>query len=293
VRSEWLSSLNDAPVYLKIESLQLTGSFKARGAFNAVLQVAAAGARSLVTASAGNHGQALALAAASSRLPLTVFARRGAPANKLEAIERLGAILRADAATYDEAEEAAQAHAAATGHIYVSPYNDRDVIAGAGTIAFEIMEDQPDVEAIGVPVGGGGLLSGMAVACRALSPHLRIFGAEAAASPVFTTSLRNGRITPVAVADTIADGLAGNLDPRSITFGIVQRLVDEIVLVSEPDLLSAVRALASHERLVVEGAGAAGVAALLAGIHPWPSRPLALIVSGGNIDLGALRDVIG
>lgn len=280
-------------VRLKLESAQVTHSFKARGAVNAALafltRAGAAAARDqvLVTASAGNHGRALAYAAERLGLRLVVFTRKEAPRAKLDPIARHGADLRAVAATYEETESLAREFAAREQAVYVSPYDHADVIAGAGTVALEIIEEWPSVDAIVVPVGGGGLISGVALAAKAVASDMEVIGIEAAASPAFVSALAAGRVVTVDVRPTIADGLAGNMDPESRTFGYVKALVDRVALATEPSLEEAVRVLASCDHVIAEGAGGAGVAGLLEGLRPR-GRNVAVVVSGANIDVNTL-----
>jgi threonine dehydratase len=243
-----------------------------------------------VTASAGNHGRAIALAAEMLGMRATVFAPRDAPRAKLDAIERHGAELR-ETASYDEAEAAARSYAQETGRPYISPYNHADVIAGAGTIAIEIFEARPQVRTIVVPIGGAGLIGGVAIAARSLATGTRIVGVEAEASTAFSQSVRNGRITAIDPRPTLADGLAGNMDPDTITFDIVQRYVDEIVTVSEEELADGIRGLAGEEHVVAEGAGAAAPAAVRAGKVRGAGETVAL-VTGSNIDLTRFRGVL-
>jgi threonine dehydratase len=287
VRSEWLSPLAGRDVLLKLESLQPTGSFKLRGAFNAALRHLerhGTPAPPLVTASAGNHGRALACAAQALGLRLTVYAPRTAPRAKTDAIRRHGAELRL-VATYDDAERDAKRHAAGGDAVYVSPYADEDVIAGAGTIGLEILEDVPGAGVVAVPLGGGGLISGVGLVVKAAAPRAAVVGAEAEASPAFTVSLSKGRITEIDPRPTLADGLAGNLDADSMTFGLVQRVVDRVTLVSETELRDAMRGLAAHDHLIAEGAGAAAAAAIAAGKIDAGDGPIVAIVSGANVDL--------
>ncbi len=297
VDSPWLSSLTGASVRLKLESLQVTNSFKFRGAVNvasAHLERTSGGSgrsRLLVTASAGNHGRALACAAERLGLRLVVFTPRGAPRAKLDYITRHGADLRAVADTYEDAERLAKEFAAAERITYISPYSHPDVIAGAASIALEILEDWPEVEAILVPVGGGGLVSGIALAAKALCDRIEIVGVEAAASPAFHSSLAAGRIVEVQVAPTIADGLAGNMDPETITFDYVRRYVDRVVLAPERTIEDAVRSLAATDHLIAEGAGATAVAALASGLH-LKARHVAVVVSGSNIDRAQLARLL-
>ncbi|MGH9311812.1 MAG: threonine ammonia-lyase [Vicinamibacterales bacterium] len=300
-RSEWLSAIAGCDVFLKLESLQPTGSFKIRGALNAAVSHVerhGAAAPPIVTASAGNHGRALAYAAESLRLRLTVYVPRDAPRAKQDAIARHGADLK-PVADYDEAERAAKRHAASGEAIYISPYANADVIAGAGTIAVEIFEDLPEVAAIAVPIGGGGLAGGIGlVACaaeprpEAPSPRPQIIGVEAAASTAFTSSLAAGRITAITPGPTLADGLAGNLDAGSITFELVRDTVRRVVTVTEDELAGAMRGLAAHDHLIAEGAGAAAVAAIQAGKCDADRGPIVAILSGANVDLDRLVQVL-
>jgi threonine dehydratase len=292
--SPWLSEHVSADVRLKLEVLQPTFSFKIRGAFNAVLRLAeqyGASAPPLVTASAGNHGRALAWAARAAGMSLTVYAPRHAPRSKLDAIRASGADLR-PCEDYDEAEQRAKEHAALGEVLFVSPYSHPDVIAGAGTIALEIHEDWPEVDTIVVPLGGGGLISGIAIANRDLSTSSQVVGVEAASSSPFTHSLAAGKIVEVDVAPTLADGLAGNLDPETITFDLVRRYVSRIVVVSEADLRSAIAGIVARERVIAEGAGTAGVAAVLGGALDLTGRNTAIVVSGANIDADTLKAVL-
>ena len=240
--------------------------------------------RHLVTASAGNHGRALALAAETFQLPLVVFTPIDAPRSKLDAIRRHGAELRAEGRDYDDAERLAQAFAEETGAEFVSPYNDADVVAGAGTIAIEILEDAPDTDTIVAPIGGGGLISGIAIAAKSIAPRIEVTGVEVEASCAFQTSLQAGRLVTIVPGPTLADGLGGNPDPDTITFGFIQRSVDRIVTVDESDLVNAIAGLIHADHLIAEGAGAAAVASIAGARVKLPGRRIAVIVSGANID---------
>jgi threonine dehydratase len=297
VSSAWLSALADADVRLKLESLQITNSFKLRGAVNATaafLERHGAGpgtAGQIVTASAGNHGRAMAFAAERCGLRLVVFTPQSAPRAKLDSIARHGADLR-PAPTYEDSERMAKAFAAETGATFISPYSHPDVIAGAATVAVEILEDWPDVDTILVAVGGGGLVSGIAIAAGALAAgRVEIVGVECDASPAFHEALTAGHIVEVDVHPTLADGLAGNMDPETITFDLVKRLVNRTVLAPESAIADAIRGLFEEERVIAEGAGATAVAALLAGL-PMAGRKVAVVVSGANIDAGLLSKVL-
>ncbi len=298
VASTWLSELAGADVRLKLESLQVTQAFKARGAFNAALTIRErAGDRvgeapRLVTASTGNHGRALATAARAAGLPCIVFAPSGTPATKQNAIRAAGAELRADYPGYDEAEAEALAFASRDGAVYVSPYNDPLIVAGTGTIGLEILDDQPDIDTILVPIGGGGLISGIATAIKALRPDVRVIGVEAARNPVFHTMRTKGPDATLDIQPTLADALGGNVEAGSITIDIVQRLVDDIVLVEEDAIASAIGALVENDRVVTEGAGAIGAAAIASKRVDVAGRKVAVLVTGGNIDRAKLASLL-
>jgi len=293
--SAWLSDLAAARVALKLESLQVSSSFKSRGAFNAVIARLERGEGKplrLVTASAGNHGRGLAAAAETFRLPLVVFTPADAPRTKLAAIERHGATLRAEAPDYDAAERMAKRFAAEQGADFISPYNDADVIAGAATVALEIFEDAPATDTLIVPIGGAGLISGTATVAKALAPSCTVLGVEVEASCAFQTSVRAGKLVEIVPGPTLADGLGGNPDPETITFDFVQRLVDRIETVSEADLAASIAGLVEHEHLVAEGAGAAATAALVGKRVDVAGRHVAVVVSGANIDRARLARLL-
>ena len=262
--SSWLSAATDAEVRLKLEVMQPTSSYKVRGALNTVLRIAeehGANPPFIVTASAGNHGRAMAWATRGSNIALTVYVPEKAPRTKLEAIAASGATV-VRCRDYDDAERRAKEEASREQARYVSPYSHPDVIAGAGTVGLEIIDEWPDVDLIVVPVGGGGLISGIALAATGISKRVRVAGVEVEASCPFTRGMAAGRIVEIDVQPTLADGLSGNLDPDTLTFEIVRRLVPEIALVSEPQVRGAIADLMKYEDLTTEGAGAVGVAAL-------------------------------
>jgi threonine dehydratase len=295
LHSPWLSDAAGTRVSIKLESIQVSNSFKSRGAFNAVIargERAGGSSAVLVTASAGNHGRALAMAAERFGRRLTVFTPSDAPNTKLDAIRRHGAVLRAEGRDYDDAEKMAKAFAVETSAEYISPYNDPDVIAGAGTVALEVFEDAADVDRLVVPIGGGGLISGMGTVARQVNAACRVIGVEVEASCAFQTSVRAGHLVEIAPGPTLADGLGGNPDPDTITFGIVQRVVDEIVTVSEPELARAIAGLVSAEHLIAEGAGAVGVAALLARKIVPAGDHIVVVLSGSNIDASRLKALL-
>lgn len=287
-RSPWLSSIAHGNVFLKLESLNLTNSFKIRGALNAALRLsekAGHAVPTVVAASAGNHGRALALAAEQLGMACVIFTPKSAPDAKQRAIRRHGAVLHSSAADYDTAETLAREFAEAEGGVYISPYNHPDVIAGAGTIGLELVETMPLFDVVVVPIGGGGLASGVGLASKTAAPHATIVGVEVEASSPFSVSLEAGRITAITPRPSLADGLVGNLESGAMTFPLVQQVVDSLVAVSENELVLAMKGLASEERLIVEGAGAAAVAAIMAGKAAAPGERVIALVTGGNVDL--------
>jgi threonine dehydratase len=292
--SDWLSAAVGATVHLKLESLQLTNSFKLRGAMNAALRlIERAGgdpgkAPRIVTASAGNHGRAMALVSKRLGLDTVVFTPRTAPATKKAAIRSYGVELRDDAPHYDAAEAAARAYASAEGAVFISPYNHPDVIAGAGTVALEILDLLSTIAVVVVPVGGGGLASGLGLAIKAALPDACIVGVETAASTPFAASIAAGRIVEIDAQPSLADGLTGNLEPESLTFALVQRTVDRLVNVTEEEIASAIRGLAAEEHIIAEGAGAVATAAVLNKRVVATGEVAVVLVTGANIDLDKL-----
>lgn len=286
-------STEKANVFCKLEVVQPTSSYKIRGAFNVVIRAAEEGAAGerLVTASAGNHGRGMAYAGSMHQVPLTVFVPRDAPRAKIDAIAKLGAELR-PCASYDEAEREAKAFAKSGGGTWISPYSHPDVVAGAGTVGLELLDQQPYLDAVVVPMGGGGLISGIGSVVKELSPSTKVIGVEVAASCPFTKSLAAGRIVPIDVGPSLADGLTGNLDPDTITFDIVREVVDEIVVIDEPDLRRALGEVVSREHLVIEGAAATGPAALLTG-KVMANGNVAIVLTGANIDSHVLARLLG
>src|SRR5262249_54920841 len=216
-----------------------------------------------------------------------------APRTKLDAIRHHGAELRAEGRDYDHAEKLALDFARATGAAFISPYNHDDVIAGAATVALEIFEEAPDVDAIIVPIGGGGgLISGIAMAAKAITPATTVIGVEVEASCAFLTSVRAGHLVAIVPGPTLADGLGGNPDAETVTFAYIQQFVDRIVTVSEESLAAAMIGLVDREHLVAEGAGAAATAAIVGGRADVAGRCLAVIVSGANVDASKLGTLL-
>lgn len=289
--SRWLSRESGRDMSLKLECLQVTGSFKLRGAMSKLSRLNdEQRSRGVLTVSAGNHGLAVAHCAEALGINATIVVPESASRAKVEAIRRYPVTLIERGASYDDAERAARVMERETSATFVSPYNDPDVIAGQGTIAREILEDAPDLDAIIVPVGGGGLIAGVAIAAKALKPNIRVYGVEPEASPTMTEALRAGRVIEIEEQATIADGLAGNIEPGSITFPIVRTLVDGIILVSEDAIRNAIFRVAREDHLMIEGSAAAGVAALAD--PAIQSQRIAAIITGRNITLDLFRGVL-
>lgn len=280
-------------LWLKCENLQVIGAFKARGAFRLMSRLpAAALARGAITYSSGNHGQAVAWAARRLGVPAVVVMPTTAPAIKVAGARALGAdVVFAGTTTLDRKAEAERL-ARGRGLVMVPPFDHPDVIAGQGTTGLEIIEDRPDVTAIYVPVGGGGLISGVAVAVRAMAPHVRIVGAEPAGAPKMTRSLRAGEPVTLEHVASLADGLLA-VRPGDLTFAHVRALVDEVVQVDEDEIVEAVRFLASDAKLVAEPSGAVSVAAARRLAPAGSPGTHVAVVSGGNIAGETLAGLLG
>ncbi|WP_422745415.1 threonine ammonia-lyase [Micromonospora sp. WMMD754] len=278
-----LSAALGGPVWLKCENMQRAGSYKVRGAYVRIARLSAdERARGVVAASAGNHAQGVALAAGLVGTHATVFMPVNAPLPKVAATKGYGAQIELVGSTVDESLIAAQTFAERTGAVFIHPFDHPDVIAGQGTVALELLEQCPDVRTIVTGVGGGGLVSGMAVAAKALRPDVRVIGVQAASAAAFPPSLRAGEPVRLPSFATIADGIAVGR-PGELTFTHVRKLVDDVVTVSEEDISRALLMLLERGKQVVEPAGAVGVAALLAGaVEVTP--PVVAVLSGGNID---------
>lgn len=273
-------------VYLKLESAQKTGSFKIRGALNRLLTLTPAERRcGVVVASAGNHALGIAFAAQVLKIPATIFLPATAARYKIAALRRYPITLKLVGRVFEDAEQRARAWARTTGAVYVSPYNDRYVMGGGGTIGYEILRDLPQPDALIVPVGGGGLISGIGSYIRAQRPTTRIFGAQAAASPTMQRSRRAGHVVRVQIAPTLADGLAGNLDPQTATLALCRQCTDDIFLVSEAAIRRAILWSMFEIHTVIEGSAATGIAALLKHRTRFHGQRVVIVVTGSNIDL--------
>lgn len=290
--SRALSDRFGATVCMKAENLQRTGSFKIRGVASRLAVLGEAARAGIVAASAGNHAQAVAFGARQAGVPCHIFMPRHAPVAKINATESYGATIELGGDSVDDCLALAAARAEVTGEILIHPFDDLSVIAGQGTVALELAEQVRDLSLVVIPLGGGGLASGMAIAMKTLRPTTKIVAVQAAACAPFAGAL--GAIRPEArrSSESLADGIAVKR-PGLITFPIVQALVDDVVTVEEDDIAEAMVLLLERAKLVVEGAGAVGVAALLSGAVKAPSRgTTAIVLSGGNVDTNLLATAI-
>lgn len=280
-----------ADLLLKAENLQKTGSFKVRGALNRILSMApGARERGVVTISAGNHAQALAWAAATADVPCTVVMPEGASRSKAEASESYGATVILHGTVFEAFQKSLDL-AEERGLTFVHPFDDPEIVAGQGTVGLEIVEDVAEVGTVVVPVGGGGLISGVAVAVKHLRPDARIFGVEPEGAPAMHRSLQEGAAVHLERVETVADGLAPPM-AGEVTFQHVKALVDDVVLVSDDEIVQAMGLILSRTKLLAEPAGAAAVAALLQGRIPVDQGPVVAVISGGNVDLDALAGLL-
>ena len=282
----------DADIILKPENLQVTGSFKVRGAAYKSSQLSdEEKARGVIACSAGNHAQGVALAATKAGAKSLICLPDNAPISKIEATKKYGADVCLVPGVYDDAYNKALELRDSEGYTFVHPFNDEDVIAGQGTIGLEILEQVPDVDAVIVPVGGGGLISGVAYAIKALNPNVKVYGVQASGAPSMVKSVKEGKIKKLASVTTIADGIAVK-EPGDLTFDLVSQYVDELVTVTDDEVAAAILALIEQQKLCAEGAGAVSVAAAMFNKVPVAGKKVVCLVSGGNIDVTILSRVI-
>ena len=291
-RSDALSDHTGMAVYLKAECLQRTGSFKIRGAYH---KIASLGAREkaggIVTSSAGNHAQGVGYAVSRFNVPCRIYVPQSIPRIKLEAIQKYPVEVVIEGRLYDEAHAAALADAEEFGRAFIPAFDDHLIMAGHGTVGLEMLEAVSDLEAVIVPVGGGGLIAGVATAVKALKPAIRVIGCQSIASCAMARSLEENRpYLTFPSEETIAEGLEGGIS--EITFELGRRLIDRMVLVAEDDIRSAIRFLHTHHGLLVEGSGAVGVAALLHDHWSDPGRKVGVVLTGGNLDEDLLKQIV-
>ena len=282
----------DCDLYLKTENLQVTGSFKVRGAYYKMSRLSAEEkARGVVACSAGNHAQGVALAAKKNGIKAVICLPSGAPISKVEATKSYGAEVCLVDGVYDDAYKKAVQLQQEKGYTFIHPFDDVDVIAGQGTIALEVLEQLPDLDAILVPIGGGGLVGGIAYTIKTLAPHVKVYGVEAAGAPSMYKSLQENAITELPSVATFADGIAVKR-PGLLTYELCQKYVDGVVTVSEDEIAAAILALVEQQKLISEGAGAVAVAAAMFNKVDLKGKKAVCVVSGGNIDVTILSRVI-
>lgn len=282
----------DAEIWLKPENLQLTGSFKLRGAYYKISQLSPdEKERGVIACSAGNHAQGVALGATHNGIKSLICLPAGAPLSKVEATKGYGADVCLVPGVYDDAYAKALELQKEFGYTFVHPFDDPLVIAGQGTIGLEILQDLPEVDAVIVPIGGGGLISGVSFAIKTLRPEVKVYGVQSNGAPSMTTSLHEGKITRLESVQTIADGIAVK-EPGVNTFEYVKKYVDEVVTVSDEETAAAILSLIERNKLVAEGAGAVAVAAAMFDKVPVKGKKVVCLVSGGNIDVSTLSRII-
>ena len=282
----------DAKIYLKTENLQVTGSFKVRGAYYKMSRLSPEEReRGVIACSAGNHAQGVALAAQRNGIKAVICLPDGAPISKVEATKSYGAEVCLVEGVYDDAYRRALELRDECGYTFIHPFNDEDVIAGQGTIALELMEQVADMDAVIVPIGGGGLISGIAYTLKSLRPDIKVYGVQAAGAPSMANSVQNGEMQELSAVSTIADGIAVK-KPGDLTYEICCKYVDEIVTVTDDEISAAILALMEQQKIVTEGAGAVSVAAALFGKVDVKGKNVVCLLSGGNIDVTILSRVI-
>lgn len=292
VPSKKIGSLSNNQVYFKTENLQKTGSFKIRGAYNKIANLTEEQkSKGVLASSAGNHAQGVALGASAYGIDSTIVMPVGAPVAKVTATQSYGAKVVLHGNVYDEAYEKALEIQKETGATFLHPFDDPDVIAGQGTIGLEILDELEDVDAIVVPIGGGGLISGIAVAAKSINPNIQIIGVEPENAASMRASVERGQVTSLTSCGSIADGIAVKT-PGQLTFSIVKDHIDQIVTVSEDEIAKAILTLMEDEKIVAEGAGAASVAALMFGKINLKNNKIVSMISGGNIDMNMVMNII-
>lgn len=283
---------DECDVYLKLENLQETGSFKIRGAYYKISQLTdEERARGVIACSAGNHAQGVALGATAHGIKALICLPDNAPMSKVEATRSYGADICLVPGVYDDAYRKAVQLKEENGYTFIHPFDDENVIAGQGTIGLELLDQLPDVEAVVVPVGGGGLLSGVAFAIKSLNPNVKVYGVQAAGAPSMVLSIEKHSREVLSSVSTIADGIAVK-EPGTLTYDICNKYVDGFVTVTEDEICGAILHLLEKEKVVAEGAGAAAVAAVMYGKLPVKGKKTVCVVSGGNIDVTILNRVI-
>ena len=282
----------DSKIYLKCENLQVTGSFKIRGAFYKISQLSQEERdKGVVACSAGNHAQGVAVSAQKNNIKSTIFIPSIAPLSKIEATKSYGAEVKLIDGVYDDAYEAAVRYYKESGAVFVHPFDDELVIAGQGTIGLELLRQLPELDAVIVPIGGGGLIAGIATCIKNINPRCKVYGVQAQGAPSMVNAMELHELHTLDRVSTVADGIAVKT-PGSLTFDLCEKYVDDIVTVTEDEIATAILTLIEQQKLIAEGAGAVSVAAAMFNKLPIKGQNIACVVSGGNIDVSILSRVI-
>ncbi|KAL9987298.1 hypothetical protein ACROYT_G001581 [Oculina patagonica] len=295
--SPWLSDVGKSKVYVKLESEQITGSFKLRGAFNKLLSLKESNdevflTKGAITASTGNHGAATAYASSEVSIPITIYVPKTASSAKLKAVKQLGGTVVCHGEDCVEAEVKARAVAEESNIPFVSPYNDLVVAAGQGTIGVEIFEDLPDVDAVFVAVGGGGLIGGIAAYLKSVKPSVKMIGCQPSQSAVMTESVKAGKILDLPSGDTLSDATAGGIEENAVTFDLCKSLVDEWIVVSEEEISKAVYQFMENHHKIVEGAAGVAIAAYVKEQKNFQGQNVVIISCGANIAMKKLKEIV-
>jgi threonine dehydratase len=286
-----LNKMTGSEVYLKLENIQVTGSFKARGALNKILLLAKSNEK-IVTASTGNHGLGVANALSVVKKEGTIYLPKNASVAKVEAIKMRGVPVEFYGESGEETEHYVRKLSETTGQIYVSPYNDEDVVAGQGTIGVELLRQLPEMDAVFISIGGGGLIAGIASYLKAVNPKIEVIGCLPENAPAMYECIKAGKIIEVPEKPTLSDGTAGGIEPGSITFGICQQCVDSYITVTEEEISASMKLVIKYHHQIIEGSAGVAVAALIKEKERFKGKRVAIIICGGNVSEAVLKSLI-
>lgn len=286
-----LNKMTESEVYLKLENIQVTGSFKARGALNKILLLAKSNAK-IVTASTGNHGLGVANALLVVKKEGTIYLPKNASVAKVEAIKMRGVPVEFHGESGEETEHYVRKLSETTGQIYVSPYNDEDVVAGQGTIGVELLRQLPELDAVFISIGGGGLIGGIASYLKSVNPKIEVIGCLPENAPAMYECIKAGKIIEVPEKPTLSDGTAGGIEPGSITFNICQQCVDSYITVTEEEIIASMKLVIKYHHQIIEGSAGVAVAALIKEKERFKEKKVAIIICGGNVSEAVLKSLI-
>ncbi len=286
-----LNKMTGGEVYLKLENIQVTGSFKARGALNKILLLTKSNAK-IVTASTGNHGLGVANALSVVKREGTIYLPKNASVAKVEAIKMRGVPVEFYGESGEETENYVRKLSETTGQIYISPYNDEDVLAGQGTIGVELLRQLPELDAVFISIGGGGLIGGIASYLKGVNPKIEVVGCLPENAPAMYECIKAGKIIEVPEKPTLSDGTAGGIEPGSITFDICQRCVDSYITVTEEEIIASMKLVIKYHHQIIEGSAGVAVAALIKEKERFKGKKVALIICGGNVSEAVLKNLI-